>query len=335
MQLAVARELIELPALAIAGIASGGFSAYNLIKENWDGIDRWTTDNIFKPLQDMQFGRWVKGWFKIRGRSVAPVEYHNYTGLNSDPLAGASATIPPSFFGGSGTSAGGLGIFGRYYGALWSHFKNRLSSSGDAIANFVSHPLDSIGMAWDNHWEMVSNPLAFANSLDRTLASYNPIHQFVRNATISLSSNDPISTFGGLNGEALADKTVEAGTMAVGGVGGKLLSRGFGVVRGASANTFKGVRSALASRTGKRGFSEVGYQFQKHWGRGNPTWGSNIPTGARLNPGTFNQAGYNTFKQIWRSPGKFNRVGGFIEKRLPDGRGIRFQENWQFKGFLD
>ncbi len=103
-------ELIEPSSWLAIGIGSAAFSAYNIIKENWGGIDRWTTDNIFKPLQDMQFGRWVKGWFKIRGRSVAPVEYHNYTGLSSDPLAGASATIPPSFFGGSGTSAGGLGI---------------------------------------------------------------------------------------------------------------------------------------------------------------------------------------------------------------------------------
>ena len=103
----------------------------------------------------------------------------------------------------------------------------------------------------------------------------------------------------------------------------------------ASVNTFKAVRSALAPRPGKRGFSEVGYQFQKHFGRGNPAWRSHIPDGANMNPSTFNEAGYKTFKEIWRAPGEFKRVGGFIEKRLPDGRGIRFQENWQFKGFLD
>lgn len=100
--------------------------------------------------------------------------------------------------------------------------------------------------------------------------------------------------------------------------------------KGVSANIFKAVRSALANRTGKRGFSEVGYQFQKHFGRGNPAWGGNVPAGAKLNPATFNQVGYKTFQEIWQARGKFKRVGRFIEKRLPDGRGIKFQENWQF-----
>jgi len=36
-----------------------------------------------------------------------------------------------------------------------------------------------------------------------------------------------------------------------------------------------------------------------------------------------------------RSPGSIEKVGGFLEKRLPDGKGIRLQENFQFKGLLD
>lgn len=96
------------------------------------------------------------------------------------------------------------------------------------------------------------------------------------------------------------------------------------------------VRSAMASRVGKRGFTEVGYQFQKHAGRqGGGLWRSSLSQGTTLNPATYNQVGYNTFKEIWRAPGSFQKVGGFWEKRLLDGRGVRFQENWQFKGFLD
>jgi hypothetical protein len=79
---------------------------------------------------------------------------------------------------------------------------------------------------------------------------------------------------------------------------------------------------------------EVGYQFQKHFGRGG-NWAEAIPQGAKLNPATFNEAGFKTFKEIWRAPGSFEKVGNFIEKRLPDGRGIRLQQNWEFKGFLD
>ena len=98
----------------------------------------------------------------------------------------------------------------------------------------------------------------------------------------------------------------------------------------------KAVRTALASRIGKRGYTEVGYQFSKHAGRPNgAVWKSIIPEGATLNPNTYNEAGYKTFQEIWRAPGEFKHVDGFIEKRLPDGRGLRFQENWVFKGFLD
>lgn len=79
------------------------------------------------------------------------------------------------------------------------------------------------------------------------------------------------------------------------------------------------LRSAVADRLGKRGFSEVGYQFQKHFGRGVGDWASAISGDATLNPATFNKAGYNTFKEIWKAPGSFQKVGGFLEKRLMDG----------------
>lgn len=59
-----------------------------------------------------------------------------------------------------------------------------------------------------------------------------------------------------------------------------------------------------------------------------------MSTGTK-NPAAFNEAGYKIFKEIWKAPGVFKKEKGFIEKRLPDGRGIRFQENGKFKGFLD
>jgi RHS repeat-associated protein len=95
------------------------------------------------------------------------------------------------------------------------------------------------------------------------------------------------------------------------------------------------VRSALANRVGKRGFTEVGYQFQKHLSRGIGPWSNSITNGSKLNPSTFNQVGYNTFKEIWRAPGSFKNIDGFLEKRLMDGRGMRLQQDWRFKGFLD
>jgi len=60
-----------------------------------------------------------------------------------------------------------------------------------------------------------------------------------------------------------------------------------------------------------------------------------ITEGIKLNLSTYDAAGIKAVKDIWRSPGEFQNVNGFIEKRLPDGRGIRFQHDWTFKGFLD
>jgi RHS repeat-associated protein len=94
------------------------------------------------------------------------------------------------------------------------------------------------------------------------------------------------------------------------------------------------MRSALAARIGKRGFTEVGYQFQKHFGRGSSTLASFVEKGAKMNPETFNKAGIDAFKAIWRAEGSFMKVGSFLEKRLPDGTGIRLQTNLEFKGFL-
>lgn len=127
-----------------------------------------------------------------------------------------------------------------------------------------------------------------------------------------------------LAGVSLAKWILARGLVRVGGAAAA--EGGFSLVQVA-------VRSALAQRIGKRGFTEVGYQFQKHFGRGG-AWGDIIPKGAKLNPQTFNEAGFKTFQEIWRAPGSFQKVGAFLEKRLPDGRGLRLQHNWQFKGFL-
>lgn len=77
------------------------------VADNWDGIDRWATKNIFRPIQKMQPGKWIEGWFKKRDKP--PVEYSNYQGLSSDPVAGTSASIASQDFVGSGKN-GNLGI---------------------------------------------------------------------------------------------------------------------------------------------------------------------------------------------------------------------------------
>lgn len=74
------------------------------------GFREWTTRNLWKPIQKMQPGKWIEGWFKKRSSDAAPVEYSNYEGLSSDPLAGSSASTQNASFSAGGTETGGLGI---------------------------------------------------------------------------------------------------------------------------------------------------------------------------------------------------------------------------------
>ncbi|WP_246041043.1 RHS repeat-associated core domain-containing protein [Flavivirga rizhaonensis] len=138
-------------------------------------------------------------------------------------------------------------IVSRYYSSLWNGFKGRLNSTANGISSFFSDPFGTIGKAWDSHWETVSNPISFFNSLDETFAQYNPTHQMIRNATMAFHSDDFASTFGRLNGEALADKTVEGAGLALGGISGRVFS-GLGRI-----STFSSKVLGTAQATGTRG----------------------------------------------------------------------------------
>lgn len=84
-------------------------------------------------------------------------------------------------------------------------------------------------------------------------------------------TNAFIYTARGDYGSALGSGLAAVPVLGVFATGGKFLNKGKNLLnkikrrfnpfgpRGASANTFKAVGSALANRTGKRGFSEVGY----------------------------------------------------------------------------
>ncbi|MEM6516643.1 MAG: RHS repeat-associated core domain-containing protein [Bacteroidota bacterium] len=102
-------ELAFETGLAIFGIASAAFSLYNLITDNWDGIDNWLTKNIFEPIQDWQPFKWIENWFGGGKRESRDIVLESPVNFNIDPLAGSSMNIPPSYFGSSGKN-GNLGI---------------------------------------------------------------------------------------------------------------------------------------------------------------------------------------------------------------------------------
>ncbi|WP_437913736.1 RHS repeat-associated core domain-containing protein [Sorangium sp. So ce302] len=85
-----------------------------------------------------------------------------------------------------------------------------------------------------------------------------------------------------------------------------------------------------------KGTTRLGHALSKHAGRHPEIWGR--MTG---NQSTWHQQALNHFRDIVRGPGDFAKVTDpktglqWVEKRLPDGRGIRLNQDFTFNGFVD
>ena len=80
---------------------------------------------------------------------------------------------------------------------------------------------------------------------------------------------------------------------------------------------------------------KIGQHFEKHSIRNAERWGKVKGSASQKNAD-----GLKHIEEILKAPGKFklieqNGAPAFIEKRLSDGRGVRLQRNFEFKGFLD
>ncbi|MCG8554617.1 MAG: hypothetical protein MJD61_04910, partial [Proteobacteria bacterium] len=111
--------------------------------------------------------------------------------------------------------------------------------------------------------------------------------------------------------------------------GDKGAARGIGL---GIRNTSTVVRTASEAY---KGTTRVGHALSKHAGRRSDIWGK--VTG---NQSTWHGQGMKHFRDIMRGPGSFQRVTNsqgttFLEKRLADGRGMRLQFDYRFKGFID
>ncbi|PLR88017.1 hypothetical protein CVD25_23055, partial [Bacillus canaveralius] len=98
-------------------------------------------------------------------------------------------------------------------------------------------------------------------------------------------------------------------------------------------NNTKVINSAIAPRKG--GETIVGHAFQKHGGRNPDIWGK-----VRGGPDEINQKGLKHLQEILDAPGEFTKIKNpkgieFLEKKLPDGRGVRLNRDGTFKGFID
>jgi RHS repeat-associated protein len=126
---------------------------------------------------------------------------------------------------------------------------------------------------------------------------------------------------------------------------------GSGVVKYGVTGTFKFV-SKRAAKSGLKfgqlrkavktaaepykGSTKLGHALHKHSGRNPSLWGK-----IKGNMKTWHEQGMTHFREIHKAPGSYQKVTDpktgltFLEKRLPDGRGIRLQMDHTFKGFID
>ncbi|MEK4456186.1 RHS repeat-associated core domain-containing protein [Paenibacillus sp. FSL R10-2748] len=93
------------------------------------------------------------------------------------------------------------------------------------------------------------------------------------------------------------------------------------------------IKSATALKKG--GETVVGHALQKHAGRNPDIWGK-----VKGGPDQINQSAKKHLEGIIDAPGDFVKVTNdrgitFLEKKLPDGRGVRLNQDGTFKGFID
>lgn len=118
---------------------------------------------------------------------------------------------------------------------------------------------------------------------------------------------------------------------------------GFGVINKEikfSSSGLTGVQEKIFLSSASEKYNEhlthLAHALSKHGGRKNTFW--NKPTGPM---NTWHAQALNQIEQICNAPGEFKKVFDastgltWIEKRLPNGQGIRLNQDYTFKGFLD
>jgi len=103
-----------------------------------------------------------------------------------------------------------------------------------------------------------------------------------------------------------------------------------------SGQTFsQGKMTLTTASKAYKGSTRLGHALCKHAGRNPNIWGK-----ISGSPSTYHSQATKHLREIYRAPGDFKRVTNpngvtFLEKMLPDGRGVRLQLDHVFKGFID
>ncbi|KJX70282.1 hypothetical protein WH82_03255 [Parageobacillus thermoglucosidasius] len=129
-----------------------------------------------------------------------------------------------------------------------------------------------------------------------------------------------------------AKKEVKETTInIIGKTGDEVVSKGIDNFVKVDKN--KIIQTATAHKKG--GETVVGHALQKHAGRNPHIWGK-----VKGGPAQINQMALKHLQEILNGTGGFKRVKNsrgieFLEKKLPDGRGVRLNLDGTFKGFID
>jgi len=105
--------------------------------------------------------------------------------------------------------------------------------------------------------------------------------------------------------------------------------------RNLTLNQERSLFNSAAQRYDKN-LTQLSHSFSKHTGRYPEKWGK-----VRGPMHTWHGQASKQLRIIYESPGKFKKVLDpktgltWIEKRLPDGRGVRLNQDYTFKGFID
>ena len=120
-----------------------------------------------------------------------------------------------------------------------------------------------------------------------------------------------------------------------GGVAGSLLRWGKRIFRLSRLATSGAAITLKSASETYKGTTRLGHALSKHSFRNPHIWGK-----IQGNPSTWHNQGLKHYNEIMNAPGKFIQVTNprgikFLEKWLPDGRGMRLNMDRTFKGFID
>ncbi len=125
---------------AIGSVLSTIYNLVNWKGLRWNDIDNWATKNIFRPIQKWKPFKWIGNLFGRKKKEAKPIEYANYEGLSSDPLAGSSMSTTASFFNGGGADTN-LGVE-----------TNKGKMNYIAEYNFYQTSTDNNYGTWNQRW---------------------------------------------------------------------------------------------------------------------------------------------------------------------------------------